>query len=100
MCIVPDHDTARAHAGQRLHLGVGRVDLGQDAAGARHQRPTRLGDRHPTGGPLHQGEADLLLEPPDLLGQGGLGDVLASRRAGEVLLVGERDEVAKLPKSP
>ena len=93
-----DHHVARAHAGQRLHLGVGRVDLGQDPARARDQRLTGLGDRHPPGGALHQGEADLLLEPADLLGQRGLGDVLASRRAREVLLVGERDEVAQLPK--
>ena len=41
--------------------------------------------------------ADLLLEPADLLGERGLGDVLARRRPREVLLVGERDEVAQLP---
>ena len=53
---------------------------------------------HPPGGPLDQGEPDLLLEPADLLGERGLGDVLARRRPREVPLIGERDEVAQLPK--
>ena len=39
---------------------------------------------------------DLLLEPADLLGQRRLGDVLALGGAGEVALVGERDEVPEL----
>ena len=94
----PDHHVAGAHAGERLHLGVGRVHLGEDPARAGDQRLTGLGDRHPPRGALDQGEAELLLEPADLLRERGLGDVLASRRAGEVLFVGERDEIAQLAK--
>jgi len=93
-----DRHVTRPDAGQRLHLGVGGVDLGQDPAGAGDERPARLGDRDPPGGALHQREPDLLLEPADLLRQGGLGDVLARRRPREVLLVGERHEIAQLAK--
>ena len=89
---------AAAHAGQRLHLGVGRVHLGEDPARARHQRPPRLGHRHPPGGALDQRQANLLLEAADLLRESGLGDVLARRGAGEVLLVGQGHQVAQLAK--
>ena len=93
-----DGHVAGPDAGERLHLRLGGVDLGQDPARARHERLARLGDRDPPGGPLHQGEADLLLEPADLLRERRLGDVLARRGPREVLLVGERDEVAQLPE--
>ena len=70
----------------------------EDPAGPGHQRAPGLGDRHAPGGPLDQGQPDLLLEPADLLGQRGLRDVLARGGAGEVLLVGQRDQVAQLAK--
>ncbi len=92
----PDHHMAGSHPGERLHLGRGRLDLGQDAAGPGDQRPAGLGDRDLPRGALDEGQPDLPLEPPDLLGERRLGDVLAGRGAGEVLLLGERDEVAKL----
>ena len=44
-------------------------------------------------------QADLRLEAADLLGEGGLRDVLAGRRAREMSLVGDRDEVAQLAQS-
>ena len=93
-----DRHVAGPDAGQRLHLRVGGVDLGQDPPGAGDERLTRLGDRHAPGRPLDQGEPDLLLEPADLLRERGLGDVLARGGPGEVLLVGERHEVAQLAK--
>ena len=85
-------------AGERLHLRVGGIDLGQDPPGAGDERPARLGDRDLPGGPLDQGQSHLLLEPANLLRQRRLGYVLARRGAREVLLVGERDEVAQLAK--
>ena len=93
-----DRHVPRPHTGERLHLGVGGVDLGEDPAGARHQRAARFGDRDPAGRALDERQSDFPLEPADLLREGGLGDVLARGGAGEVLLVGERDEVAQLAK--
>ena len=93
-----DGHVARPDAGERLHLRVGGVDLGQDPAGSRDERLARLGDRDPAGRALDQGEPDLLLEPADLLRERRLGDVLARRRPREVLLFGERHEVAQLAK--
>ena len=89
---------AKPRIGNSTVVAEDVVDLGQDPAGPRHERPPGLGDRNAASGPLDEREADLLLEPPDLLRQRRLGDVLARRRAREVLLVGERDEVAQLAK--
>ena len=83
-------------AAQRLQLGLGGAQLGQDPPRPRDQQLPGLGDRHPARGPLDQRDADLLLEPADLLRQRRLGDVLALGGAGEVALVGERDEVPEL----
>ena len=79
-------------------LGLGGAQLGQDPPRPRDQQLTGLGDRHPARGPLDERDADLLLEPADLLRQRRLGDVLALGGAGEVALVGERDEVPELPQ--
>jgi hypothetical protein len=49
-------------------------------------------------GPFDQRHAGLVLEPPDLLGEGGLRDVLAGGGAGEVALLRKSDQVAKLSK--
>jgi hypothetical protein len=41
--------------------------------------------------------AELCLEPPDLVADRRLGDRHAERRARELLLLGDRDEVRELP---
>ena len=49
-------------------------------------------------GPLHQRDADLVLEPADLLRQGRLCDVLPSGGASEVTLLSQGHQVAQLPE--
>jgi hypothetical protein len=44
-----------------------------------------------------QRAADDRLQALDLLRQGRLGDVQPARRAAEVQLLGDRDEVAQMP---
>ena len=72
------------------------LQLRQDPPRPRDQQLPGLGDRHPARRPLDERDADLLLEPADLLRQRRLGDVLTLGGAGEVALVGERDEVFEL----
>jgi hypothetical protein len=92
----PDHDAAGADAGQLGQLGGGGVDLGQRAPRPRHQQFTGGGQRDVARGAVDQRHADLVLEPPDLLGERRLGDVEPRGSPREVALVGERDEVAQL----
>ena len=91
-----DRQPAGLDAGERLQLGLRGVELAERAprasdehlAGLRHRDLARraLDERHP----------ELGLEAADLLRERGLRDVLPRRRAREVALVGERDEVAQL----
>jgi hypothetical protein len=48
--------------------------------------------------PVEQRLAELGLQAADLLADGGLRDQQALGGAGEVALVGDRDEVLKLPQ--
>jgi hypothetical protein len=91
-----DRHVSRLHASEPLQLGVRRVHLGQDPSGASDEELTGVGDRDASRRPLHERHADLLLEATDLLGEGGLCDVLTRGRAGEMSLLGERHEVAQL----
>ena len=75
---------------------MGGIDLGEDPPGARDEQLAGVGDRNAARRALDEREADLLLQPADLLGQCGLSDVLTSGGAREVALLGERDEVAQL----
>jgi len=47
---------------------------------------------------LNERDAHFVLQPLDLLRQGGLRDVLTRGRSREVRLLSERDEVTKLAK--
>ena len=78
-----------------------RVGLGQliHGVGCRHGRPgvheqlrARLGERHVVARALEQFDAELELEPLDLLAQSRLRDSEALARPAEVELVGERGE--------
>ena len=91
-----DVDVTGLDAGQRLQLGPRGIELVEDPARPRDEQLARLGQRDAAGGALHQCEPDLLLEALDLLRECRLGDVLTRRRAGEMALVGDRDEVAQL----
>ena len=93
-----DRQPPALHAGERLQLGGGRFELGEDVAGAGDEQLAGAGERDLARRALDERQPDLGLQAADLLGERGLGDVLARRRAGEVALVGERDEVAQLAK--
>ena len=49
-----DRHAARLHAAQRLELGPGGVDLGEDPPGARDQDLAGVGDRDAAGGALDE----------------------------------------------
>ena len=74
------------------------LSLGERAARALDEVLAGLGQLHSPGPPVHDRDAHLGHEPPDLLGQRGLGDLLTRGRSREVPLVGEGDQVAELPQ--
>ena len=98
MCIVPTVDVARLEAPSASSSASAASTSARIRRARATSRLAGVGDRHLPRRPLDQRQADLVLEPADLLGERGLGDVLARRGAGEVALVGERDEVAELAK--
>jgi hypothetical protein len=65
--------------------------------GAEEHLP-RWGERRATGTSQEQRRADLAFDQLDLLAQRRRRDVQAGGRAAEVELLGDRDEVAHLPK--
>ncbi len=83
-------------ARQALHLGVRTLDLGQDPARPADELIPGIGHRHVACGALNERQAELLLEPANLLGQRRLGDVLALGGTREIAFLGQRDEIAKL----
>jgi hypothetical protein len=91
-----DDQMARAHAGEVGKLGAGGVDLAQRALRMVDQEPPGVGERHAAGGPVDEREADLVLQPPDLLRERRLGDVHAGGRPGEVALLRKSYEIAQL----
>ena len=95
-----DDDAAGPHAGELGQLGRRRVDLGERAAGARDEQLAGRGERDVPRRAVDERDADLVLEPLDLLRERGLSDAQPRRRAREVALVGERHEVAQLAQSP
>ena len=92
----PDRQPPGLHAGERLQLGLRGVELGERAAGARDEQVAGLRHRDLARRALDERHAELGLEAADLLRQRRLRDVLAGGSAGEMALVGERDEVAQL----
>ena len=92
-------DPAGPARGEQSEIGGGAVQGRQDLAGAVLQQPARLGELDPTRGPVHQPDADLVLELPQVLRQRRLGDVQPGGGAAEVAFLGEhgeRPEVAQL----
>jgi hypothetical protein len=92
----PDRQPARLDPGEALQLRLGRVELGDRAAGARDEQLAGVGHRDAARRAPHERQPELCLQALDLLGERRLGHVLACRRTREVLLVGDRDEVAQL----
>jgi hypothetical protein len=87
---------AAAQPDQLLHLAAGGLDVGEDAARDRQQRGTGRGERDRAAGAVEQRGADVALQAVDLLAQRGLGDAEVGRRACEVTLIGDGDEVQEL----
>ena len=71
---------------------------GQELAGLDEEPLPAGGERHMPGVPDEQLCSELLLQLPDLLGQGGLAQVQLGGGAPEVQLVGDRHEVAHQPQ--
>jgi hypothetical protein len=94
----PDRDVTALQAPDREQLGVGRLDLGENPARTGDKQLARMCDRDVARGPLDEREAELVLEAPDLLGEGGLCDVLARRGPSETPLIGKGHEVSERPK--
>lgn len=81
------------HGGHRL---VRRAHLRQDALGLAEQGPARLRQRHPAGGAHEQRRPQLPLEGADRRRQARLGDHQAFGGPGEVLVLGDGDEVLEV----
>ena len=104
----PRHEDLRhagAHAdGQRIRRRaaqparrVGQAEhVADDALGLVQERAATLGHLDAARGAAEQRESDLLLEQPDLLADGGLGNAQARRSLGEAALLGDRQRIADL----
>jgi hypothetical protein len=92
----PEPHPAAAQLGHLLHLAAGRVGVGEDAAGEREQRLPGVGEGDVAPRAAEEIRAQLLLQRPDLLGEGRLGDMDPLRGPGEVQGLGDRGEVAEL----
>ena len=77
-----------------VNIGDGR----QRRPGERQRGLARARQSHGTTRPVQQRLADFAFQPLDLGTDGRLRDVDALGRAGEVGLLGDGDEVHKLPK--
>ena len=85
-----------AQAGQRVQLFLGMVHIGEDALGQRHEQFTGRGQPHRAAGPAEQLGAYVLLQPRDLLTEGGLRDVAVRGSPGEVATLGNGEEVLQV----
>ena len=72
------------------------VHVAEDAGGAGGDLAALVGKQHARARAFDQHEAELLLELVNLHGKGGLGDGAGLRGAAEMLLAGQRVEVAEL----
>jgi hypothetical protein len=78
-----------------VQLLEGLVVEGEQLAGAQQQALAVGGERDLAGGAGEQGQAELPLEAGDVAAEGLLGQVEPGGGAGEVQLLGDRDEVAQ-----
>jgi hypothetical protein len=86
------------HPAQGRDLLAATLGRSKSRAGMGQERLTRAGEGH--GAPIAVEERlpELTLEAPDLRADGRLGDRYAGRRARELSLLGDRDEVRELPQ--
>ncbi len=92
-------DTQGAYvARQHIAGGAGELlALDDHSAGILIQRPAQSGEAGGAGVALEQFAAQLLLQPPYLLAQGRLGNVLTYRRLTEVQYLPQSDKGFQIP---
>ena len=94
---VDDGDPQRGRRfGRAAGDGGGPVGVGQDLPRLGQERRPGGGQRDVVGAAFQQPDAQLTLEPLDLLAQRGLHDVLPRGRAAEVQFLSQRHEIAQL----
>jgi hypothetical protein len=79
-----------------LYLLTCGFGVGEDAAGEREQGQSRVGEIDVAAGAAEEFRAEFVFEVADLLGEGWLGDVDAFGGTGEVVGVGDSEEVDEL----
>ena len=95
---VDDGDAERGGGARGAAGGVGgALHVGEDLPGLDQEHGAGGGQRDVVGAALEEADAELALEPLDLLAQRGLDDVLPLGRPAEVQLLRQRHEIAKLP---
>ena len=77
-------DAAESAGGKALHALAGAIDGGKNAPGVLQEDLAGNGQRHSTAIAIEESGPDLLFKLPDLVRDGGLGEVAAFGRAGEV----------------
>ena len=94
-CSVPSERAAQhaLYGGDGL---VGRPHLRQDPLRLAEQRPPRLRERDPAGGPYEQWCLQLPLQRPDGGGQARLGHHQPFGGPGEMPVLGDGDEVLEV----
>jgi hypothetical protein len=85
-------------AGDLVDGLLDRASRGDDRAGVFERRGAGGREGRRACRPVDQLGTELLLEPAHLRADPGLADVHALGRAGEVRLLGDRDEVFELPQ--
>ena len=79
----PDAQARALDAGDRLDLGLGQAQLGEDRLGVAQQDLAGRRERHAARVAHEQARAELALEARDLLGDGRLGEGQRRRGIGE-----------------
>jgi hypothetical protein len=90
------HRNSQRLAGFGLLSGPHRGNEGiERRPGLALEHNTRVGERNAFGVTAKEFDANLTLQPPDLLTQAGLGDPQPDRGASNMALVGKHEEVAQ-----
>jgi len=93
-----DADRPAQQPGQLLELVVEIVHLRQHPVRVRQHEPALLGHLDRTASAAEDLDAELGLEPADLLGDRGLGEVQLFRCVGERAVARHRDDRAQVPE--
>src|SRR3954469_45938 len=92
----PEGERPAAQLADLGHRVAGPLDGGEDGLGPGPERLPGLGEDDPAPGPHEQGDAELRLEGPDLLGERGLGQVERAGGRRERAVAGRGEEIPEL----